>query len=206
MAAVKFPVVSSVLFWNSAPLLLTYQHITTASVDKWQRVTLIYVLERHFGSTMKQLSYSRTQQTDCLLMQPVSIEVQHHTCPSKIRWPRWCCPVISQVILCVFSRYYGRLSCSESRIAFFSCSSDVRVVLHWAGLSRYSMKVAIFYLVHSTQNKPYPSLCETYQSLYNQKCNNTNTQQKDFCFRIKVRFPDALRLGRVNLSRSVNPT
>ena len=114
---------------------------------------------------------------------------------------------IGQVILCVFSgKYYGRINCSESRIAFFSCSSDVRVVLHWAGLSRYSMKVAIFYLVHSTQNKPYPSLCETYQSLYNQKYNNTNTQQKDFCFRIKVRFPDALRLGRVNLSRSVNPT
>ena len=110
--------------------------------QQWQRVTLRCVLERHFSSMMKQLS--QTQWTDCLLMQPVSIEVQHHTCPSKIRWPRWCCPVISQVILCVFSRYYGRLSCSESRIAFFSCSSDVRVVLNCASLSRYSMKVAIF--------------------------------------------------------------
>ena len=39
---------------------------------------------------------------------------------------------------------------------------------------------------------------------YNKYINNTNTRQKDFCFRIKVRVSDALRLGRVNLSRSVN--
>ena len=61
---------------------------------------------------------------------------------------------ISQVIMYAFSKYY----CSESRIAFFSCSSDVRVVLNCASLSRYSIKLAILF-VRSNQNKPYPSLC-----------------------------------------------
>ena len=36
------------------------------------------------------------------------------------------------------------INCSESRIAFFSCSSGVRAVLNCASLSRYSIKVAIF--------------------------------------------------------------
>ena len=159
MAAVKFPVVSSVLFWNSAPLLLTYQHITTASVDKWQRVTLIYVLERHFGSTMKQLSYSRTQETDCLLMQPVSIEVQHHTCPSKLRWSRWCCLVNwSSNSVCIFRKILrpNKLFWIADCVLFlqFGCTRSFKLC----------KLVKVFYessnfFVHSNQNKLYPSLC-----------------------------------------------
>ena len=128
-------------------------------------------------------------------MQPVPTEVQHHTdVPKKYADLDGVVWSISQAILCVFSKYYGRLNCSESWITFFSRSSDVSVALNYASLSRYSIKVPIFW-AHSNQNKPYPSLCVKPTSPHNQKYNNTNTPQKDFCFRIKVRFSDVLWLG-----------
>ena len=101
---------------------------------------------------------------------------------------------ISQVILCVSSKYCGRLNCS----AFFSSSSRMYALV------KVFYKSSDFF-VHSNQNKPYPSLCVKPTSRLTIR-KITNAQQKDFCFRIKVWFSDALRLGRVNLSRSVNPT
>ena len=67
IAAVKFPVVSTVIFWNSAPSSLHNPYITTASVDK-----------SHDDETAKSKPLLRTQWVNCLLMQPVSIEVQHN--------------------------------------------------------------------------------------------------------------------------------
>ena len=54
---------------------------------------MIYLTFQLDDETVKSKQLGRTKRMECLLMQPISIEVQHHTCPSKIRWPRWCCLV-----------------------------------------------------------------------------------------------------------------
>ena len=69
------------------------------------------------NETAKSKQLNRTQRTDCLLMQPVSIEVQHCTSPSKYADLDGVARSIRQVILCVFSKYYRRLNC-HFRVAF----------------------------------------------------------------------------------------
>ena len=153
--------------WNSAPLLLyipTYYHSIGRQVTKGHTKIC-------FGATFRlddeatQLA-EHNKRTVCWCNQS-QLRYSIIRVPQKYVYLDGVVLSIGQVILCVYSgKYYGRLNRSESQIAFFSCSSDVRVVLNCASLSRYSIEVAILF-VHSNQNKPYPSLCETYQSPYN---------------------------------------
>ena len=87
MAAVKVLVVSSVIFWNScSPLAYISIHYRSIGRQVIKTHTKICFFERHFGSSLvccddetAKSEQQRIQRMDCLLMQPVSIKVQHHT-------------------------------------------------------------------------------------------------------------------------------
>ena len=82
--------------------------------------------------------------------------------------------LISQAILV--------LHCKILWLSIFGCTRSFKLYK----LVKVSYKSSDF-VVHSHQNKPYPSLCVKPTGRLN-NTNKTNTRQKDFSFRIKILF------------------